>query len=137
MAQPSRIFPEILAEREEFCQGYRSQRIDITEKENTQKQKLANEKYKQRNEEKTKVAEKVNAIDRSIAEENVLNVAENLLKESNQALMDLIKSSKAVKKATLVHTQMVLDTAITKLDEIKLNLNKLSQQKNELLEKKK
>lgn len=108
------------------------------EKGNSQKQKLANEEKQRQKEEQSKVAEKGNEIDRLMAEENIrLGVAESLLKESNQQLMNLINSRNPMKTASLVHTQMVLETAIKNIDEIKLNLNKLTQQKIALLEKKK
>lgn len=72
------------------------------EEENTQKKKLENEKIKRQKEEKSKVADKVNEIDRLMADENLrLAVAENLLKESNQELMDVISSSNSVKKILL------------------------------------
>lgn len=108
------------------------------EEETKQKLKLANDANKRQKEEKNKVDEKVREIDRSIAEENGrLRVAEGLLKESNQELMSLINSREAVKKTVLIHTQMVLDTAIKNIDGIKINLNRLNQEKSDLLKKKK
>lgn len=72
----------------------------------------------------------MSAIDRSIAEENVkLKVVESLLKVSNQSLTNLINSPQPVKKNSLVHAQMVLGTAIRNMDEIKLKLAKLDQEK--------
>lgn len=106
------------------------------EKESVEKQKLNDQKKKRLNEENNKVAEKLKEIDNLIKVENVrLTIAENLVKDSNKSLMDIISSNKTINKNSLVQPQLLLETGIKKMDEIKSSLVSLHKQRNECLKK--
>lgn len=105
--------------------------------ENLKKQKLNDEKKKRLNEEKVKLVDKLKEIDNAIEEENVrLKVAESLVKDSNKTLAELISSNKTLNKKSLVQAQFTLETGIKRIDEIKLKLNQLNNEKIDCLKKK-